>query len=573
MKNYRKSKKEKILCCKKFDSMVIATSFAVAAATFLNLSDAMIAGLMLGEKAISAVNLVSSLFLFGVFISGLISIGAAFIFSKALGACDTEKAEKVYGLSVTYSIIFGVIIAVLMTVFCDRYFEFIGVSDQMKETALPYYYWMIGVNLLFPLRMVLSELVTNEGDELLTSLSYIVQIVGNFVLSIILCKTMGIAGIAIGTFAGTVIAIVINCFHFLRKGNNLHYRFCMELPLLLEVFKGSLADSVLYLLLAVNSYFMNVWVVYRFGEYYLPILSVATIMLEMTIVFDGIGTGFAPLINVYLGEKNYKACDSLMNHVIKYAIVEGVAVMLIFMLGAPLFVKIFGNLDPILLAGSINAIRTLGLLMPVAAVLISVISLYNICGHEYATSVIECFEQLIFLIPFSVLGSIIWGMKGLWIGYVVSFYVVLIGCILILPKLWKGTDFPWFLPKPDFYMETFNLTLSPEKIVSLKDKLEEILEEHEVPMKTSMRIQLITEELGMAIFEKNKEKDILTEWTISIEDDVKFVIRYEGDNIDLTEENEDLDSIRAMLLTNLMAEEDNCTFLMSTGFNRCVFHF
>lgn len=553
--------------------MVWATSFAISMATLLSLSDRILAGLMLGPEAISAINLVCPAYMFGTFVAGMISIGAGFIFSRALGAFDKEKAESVFGLSVNCSVIFGVLLGVVMLALRRQYFEFLGVSKEIEELALKYYYWIVAVNVLYPIRMVLSEFVTNEGDEFLTSLSYFAQLIGNFLLSIILCKFIGISGIALGTFAGTVIAIGINSFHFFKKGNNLHYRFCSDIRLLIDVLKGSLADSVLYLLMAITDYFLNYLVVVRYGESYLPILSVATVIVHLTIIFDGIGTGFAPLINVYQGEKNYKVCGDLMNHVIKVAIAEGIVTMLIFLFGAPFIVKLFGELDPFVYSEAVVSVRIISLLMPAASVLITVISLYNICGHEFVTSIIECFEQTILVILLTTVCSGIFGIRGLWAGYVIAFYAVIGACILILPHIWGKGKFPWFLPENDFYMETFDVVLSPENIVNLNEQITEVLENHDVGMKTSVRLQLIIEELGMSILDKNDKKEILSEWTISVDNEVRLVIRYEGTAIDLTGESEEDASIRSLVLSNLMAQQEKKQFLMSTGFNRCALIF
>ena len=565
--------KNRKLCCKKFDSMVWATSFSISMATLLSMSDRILAGLMLGPEAISAINLVCPAYMFGTFVAGMISIGAAFIFSRALGEFDKEKADSVFGLSVTYSTILGILLGIAMLVFRRQYFDYLGVSEEIEEIALKYYYWIVLVNVLYPIRMVLSEFVTNEGDELLTSLSYFAQLIGNFLLSIILCRLIGIAGIALGTVAGTVIAIAINGCHFFRKGNNLHYRFCVNFRLLCDVLKGSLADSILYLLMAVTDYFLNYLVVAKYTEESLPILSVATVIIHLTIIFDGIGTGFAPLINVYQGEKNYKVCENLMDHVIKVAIAEGIVTMLIFFFGAPLIVKLFGELSPFIYSESVIAVRIISLLMPGAAVLINVISLYNICGHEYATSIIECFEQTIMVVLFTYLFSAFFGMRGLWIGYVVAVYIVIAACILILPRVWGKEKFPWFLPDTGIFMETFDVVISPENIVELNEKITNILEQKDVGMKTSIRMQLIIEELGMSIFDKNGKKEILSEWTISVDNDVRLVIRYEGKAIDFTGETEEDASIRSMVLSNLMAQQEKKQFLMSTGFNRCALMF
>lgn len=554
--------------------MVVATTFALSMATILGLSDSLLAGIFIGENGIAAINLVSPLFLLGTFLSGLVSIGSGFVFSKAIGAFDEKRAGRIFSMSLAMSVVVGLLTGIVMFAFENLYFDSVGVSEDIRKLASEYYFWIMFANIIYPISMVVSEFVTNEGDEFITSLSYFVQIIGNLVLSIFLCKIMGIAGIGLGTFIGCILSISVNSLHLLKKDNNLHFVSGFDKGDLKEMLLFSMADSFLYLFIAITDYVLNLYVVRNFGEASLPVLGIAMFVIQFTISFDGIGTAFSPLINVYLGEENYKVCGDFMKHIMKVAIIEGIVVMLIFLLGAPLVVKIFSIDNAATFSASVMAVRIAAFIMPAAAVLISMVSLYNICGHVFVTTIIEGAQQMVLPIVFSIIGGSLFGINGIWIGYVLAFYVTIVVGYVTLCRVWGKEKAPWFLPENDYYMQSFHIALTQDEVMGLIGELETILEEKEVSMKSSMKIQLFTEELGMTLVEHNKDKEILSEWTISINEDVRLIVRYGGEAIDLTKESEEIDdSYRAMFLSRLMNAQEDKRYLMSTGLNRCAFVF
>lgn len=566
--------KTKMLCCQKFNTMVIATTFALSMATILGLSDSFLAGIFLGEQGIAAVSTVSAVVLLGTFLSGLISIGPGFVYAKAIGQFDKTRANRVFSMSLYFSVLLGILMGVLSYLFKDLYFDTLGTSPEIRMEAEKYFFWITVANIFYPLRMVLSEFVTAEGDEINTSLSYVIQIVGNLILSVYLCSRIGIAGIGIGTLVGTILSILVNCGHFFRKENNLQFRFGFDKEDLKEMLLFSIADSFLYLFLAVTDFVLNYMVILRFGERYLPVLSLGMFVVQFTISFDGIGTAFSPIINVYLGEKNYRICEQFMRHVIRVALVEGAIVLLFFASCAPLVVKLFAIEDPLIYPSCIVAVRITAFVMPAAAILITMLSLYNITGHIWITTLIECFEQTILPIAFATVGGILFGINGLWVGYVAAFFVTIVGGYLILVKLWGKEKSPWFLPDDEDFMKTFHMELDQDKIMNMNSEIQELLEEHQVNRRSSIRLQLFVEELGMLLLEKNEHKKILLEWTISIGEKVHLIVRYGGDKLDLTQGmEEDAEPIRAMVLAKLMEAQEDKRYLMSTGLNRCSFTF
>ena len=144
--------------------------------------------------------------------------------------------------------------------------------------------------------------------------------------------------------------------------------------------------------------------------------------------------------------------------------------------------------------------------------------------------------------------------------------------MLILRRRWGKEKFPWFLPDDNAVIKNIYCELNSENVIDVQSKMADFLEENGCGIKTSMKIQLIIEELGMMIADKN-DTCVLSEWTMMINDEIQLIVRYDGESLNLIDKNTDDDSVRSMVLSNIMHNQENKNYLMSTGFNRCVFGF
>ena len=88
--------KKPSLAVKKFNELIIASSMTMVVSFLMLLIDTIIAGNILGENAISAVNIVMPVYAFANFIAGIIGLGTAYAYSEALGRYDKNQADNLF---------------------------------------------------------------------------------------------------------------------------------------------------------------------------------------------------------------------------------------------------------------------------------------------------------------------------------------------------------------------------------------------------------------------------------------------------------------------------------------------
>ena len=88
---------------KKYNALLVSSLLGWIVSLLGELSDGVIAGIFINEDAVSAVSLVTPIFSFLFFVSGFIAQGTAILFSRASGAFDSEKSQKICGMGLSMS--------------------------------------------------------------------------------------------------------------------------------------------------------------------------------------------------------------------------------------------------------------------------------------------------------------------------------------------------------------------------------------------------------------------------------------------------------------------------------------
>ena len=104
---------------KKYFSMLISASFTSIINVLLIIADSIICGQMLSDTAVAAIDLITPLYTFCMFIAMLLSLGIPILYSRAMGRSQKDEADLVFGTGLTVTIIGGILIFFFLTVFRD----------------------------------------------------------------------------------------------------------------------------------------------------------------------------------------------------------------------------------------------------------------------------------------------------------------------------------------------------------------------------------------------------------------------------------------------------------------------
>lgn len=563
-------------CEKKFTSMLISGTFTKAVMYLMLLSDSIIAGYFIGKSGVAGINAITPLTAVVTFFGDLVSTGVGIVFTREVGAMRKRRADEIYGQGLIISIGIGLISALLILVFQNAYFSISGVTGDILDKALQYYRFLPINAFLTIVIFYFEQMVYSDGDELCNNICYAFQIGGNIICSIILTNFLGMTGIILGSVIGNSLGILTCLWHFFRKKNTLHFVWHLSFRDFLLTSRYSIVDSSVYICWGSMDFVMIGFVSRHYGETGLITLAVVVSLIEFGVVMDGVGMAMQPLIGTYFGEKNHKLIKRVMRSGIKAAIIEGAAATVLIWIFAKQFCGLFGVTDEAALASAIPAIRIVSLGFIFCSTVSLTTSYYMLIDRIGMATCVACFQNGLLYILLPIAGSLLFGIYGMWAGFVVAPILTLI-CALLFVYLKFGKDnFPFLLKDMDAEILVMEDTLTPESAASLSVQVKNSLQSHQYSIETANSAALFTEEIGLTILECNQpsKKPILIELSLFFEDDYVLIIeRDSGKLFDLTDPDAEVRGLSGFTLSGLMKAHDEKAYLVTTGYNRNMMRF
>ena len=561
---------------RKFFSLLIPGTVSLIVVTVLLLSDSVIAGLTLGEDAVAAISLVTPAYSLAAFFAGMISVGVPILYSKAMGEFKKDEADRYFALGFTAALAIGIIMAGGLLVFGDFYLRSYNASEAVFNHAHAYFFWYKLTIMLTALNMLLSEMVLADGDETLSLVSSLVQVVGNIVLSVVLSRFFGMAGIAFASFAGTACALVIAGLHFFKKSNSLKIGFFFSLKKLVAVVKYSAIDAGSYLFLALFAIGIEHFIIAAWGSDLLILASVFLLVKEFQMVFDGIGEAVTPIMNIYLGEESCPAIRKCYTLAKKTAVIEGLIVTLVIIAFSPLIVKIYGITSPHLFDFADKGAKILALGLTHVSLLYLLTSYYLIIDRIRLGFVICCLRDVIVSLPLCMLLGKIFGVYGMFAGGALSPVAAYYLSLLFVRVKYGRENTPLLLSDREKTLQAvfFEFTVTPEAIIAVQKNVGDFLRAHEVGKSLVTKTELLIEELYMLVYERNEKKNtVCAECTALIRDDgIQIIEKDDGVLFDLSDENSLPTSLGAFVVASYMERmQGNKMYLTTMSYNRNTF--
>lgn len=171
------------------------------------------------DLAASAVNTANQAISITTIVFTVISTASAVLISQYLGAKKRESASRIAALSITFHLIFGVIISAVFLLFSRQILSFIGATGDLLEFSSEYLTIVGGFIFLQALLSSMSVIIRNHGMTKVPMFVTFGMNVMNTVLDVVLVlglfsfPRLGVKGVAIATtlsrFVGVIVLAVV----------------------------------------------------------------------------------------------------------------------------------------------------------------------------------------------------------------------------------------------------------------------------------------------------------------------------------------------------------------------------
>ncbi len=561
---------------RRYRSVVGAALVIEAVAYLVSLTDALVAGGMVSQDALTAIGLMAPFSLIITFLSATINGGTTLGFTRASDRYDRRHANEVFSQGMLTSLAVGLLFVLCMVAVRSRILESFSVSPQVRRYLGEYYDLITLYYVFMPLNAVLDNIVLNDGGEKISTVANVVQTCGNILLSLLFSGFWGVRGIALASGISQILACLILCFWFQKKKCTLkilwYFNLKEELKLSLE---GGIR-SVFFVACAGMVWAINGLALKRFDSDMVATLVVVEKLRDSATVFMGLSLAIQPLIGTLREEGNTKAERYLLHTAGTVVLISGFVVSLLFIAGAPLLMRVFGLNTPSLVTLGTTAIRITGMTIVFMALLMFFFIHHYLTGEKAPALLICILGWFVVPVGLVVLFDAIMGTPvGIWIGIALAPVVSLLLYAVISLLFRKKIHSMFRLHRGDDGIRIFEFPLRDENIAEMAETAGQILKEAGYSGRLQNFAQVITEEVLELIHEHNRdaEKELSVEYTI-IQDreGVRLVFRDEGSVFDVTDTDANVESFRQYVVSRILTCPKYSRHVMATGYNRNEFY-
>lgn len=559
----------KTFCGYQFRKMFFASVLTTFIMNLNFIADKILATQLLGKNAMAGIEIVLPLLYVTAFLELMISTGTAYLYSFEIGAFQSERANRLVGQGVIWTLFLSVVLTTSLLWGEDAYFSFFANAEAMTAFAREYYEPFLAVIAIHPLYILMQMLAYADGGGRYCVAATAAQIVVHIVLAVlgVAYWGLGMTGIALAVFISELVAMAIFARWTFIVSRTLKLVFHISLTDTIHMLKLSYVNASLSLYIAIGNILLIMYFINNFGQENFPIMSAAISIFQLAVCFSGVEKATEPIANIYLGEKNFDGVIKVMKPAIVVAFGFGVSVIPFMWLFSAPIAGIFGIADTELMAESDKAIKIISFAMPFVSLLYLFTTYYQISGYfKTALSLSFCKDLLIY-VGCPILFSLFIDMQGIWFG-MMSVPIITIFLFSVILFFRYPNSFPLLVPKKDIVSKDY--ALDNHNVIKLRDWAEEEFSNRGFTSKYALKVGLLVEEIGMIIVEKNPCMNVLAELTLFFEEEPKLILRDNGRSFDMTQDN--LGSFRDFFLYNFLTSENiNSKFLETQNYNRHVF--
>lgn len=393
-----------------------------------NVVDTFFVGLAYGADSVQAIGGLSIAFPVQMIIMAfgiVLGTGGSSIISRALGAREKEKAERVLGNVFSLSLILSVLIAVPCLFYLDPILKVFGATAGVLPYARDYLKYIILGGIFFVFGVAAQNIVRSEGNARFAMNAMIVGGGLNIFLDpfFMFGFGMGVEGAAIATVLSQAVASVWLLLYYLKGKGSVQFRpetLKPDMKIIKEIGAIGTGSFVMESASSVMMIFVYNALANYGGDVAIAVFGI--VMKINSFIFLpllGIAFGLQPIVGFNYGAKRYERIAEAVKSALVVTTTFGVFGLLIVYIFAEKLFIIF-SADPEYLELGKIAVRVMVLGTPLIGLNVVTSILFQALGKARPAFLLSISRQLLFLIPAVVILPGLYKLDGVWAAFPVS---------------------------------------------------------------------------------------------------------------------------------------------------------
>lgn len=426
-------------------SMSLPAMFSMLIQSLYNIIDSMFVA-QLGEDALTAVSLAFPIQMLLIAVAVGTGIGINSLVSRKLGEHHFEEASS----AATHGIILGVVSALFFAIFGIFFADnFVAMfTDNQNIYNMSSIYIQICTILSFGclVEINLEKTLQATGNMIYPMIFMLIGAITNIILDPIFIfgwfgmPKMGVAGAAIATVTGQILAMCFSLYISLTKSHDVHIslkNFKINFKTIKAIYEVGFPSIIMQSIGSIMTMGMNS-ILIGFSEAAVSVFGVY-FKLQSFIFMPvfGLTHGIMPIIGYNFGARNKKrVIDALKIGIYIATIIMAIGTA-IFVLIPDKLLLIFNASEQMLEIGVI-ALRTISACFVFAAVGIMLSTVFQAIGMGNKSLISSILRQLVVILPCAYLLSKL-GLNYVWLAFPLSEVVSMIVCIIFFYQIYKNT--------------------------------------------------------------------------------------------------------------------------------------
>ncbi len=371
--------------------------------------------------------------------------GAGAVISRAIGRGDHHEVQELTNDSLILSLLLVAIFVVIGLLTIEPVFRLIGAGTKTLPYIIEYMsIWYTGM-IFVVVPMVGNNAIRATGDTLVPSLIMLVAVVMNFILDPLLIwgigpfPELGIQGAALSTVISRAITFSISLLVLKYREKMINLKLLDLKKMLLhwkQVIFIAIPAAVTRIIIPIGTGIIT-RMVSEFGIEAVAGYGVSAKIdnFALTIVM-ALSTVIAPFVGQNWGAEKKERVILGLKYSKIFSLMYGAVIMILFWFLAPLIASIFND-DPKVIEIISMYLRTVPIAYGFHGMLLLTTQTLNVLNRPILSASMSILQMFVIFIPLAFLGSYLYGLRGVFGAFAISYVFSGIISHLVLNKVIK----------------------------------------------------------------------------------------------------------------------------------------
>ena len=397
--------------------------------------------------ALAAVSLAYPIQILMIAVSVGTGVGVNALLSRSLGEGKKKKAKLTADNAILLGILASIIFA-LFGVLCTKlFFDSQTKSESIRQLGYSYLSVVTIFSFGLMLEVTFERILQSTGKTVFNMITQSVGAIINIILDPILifgffgAPKLGIAGAAIATVAGQIIAMILSFIFNMKYNEDVDIRFgthifIPDFGIIKQIYKVGIPSIAMQAMSTLMMLGLNKILV-TYSDMAVNVLGIYYKLQSFVFMpIFGLNNGMTPIVAFNYGAKNK---DRIVK-VLKYSFITSIVIMVIgtaiFWLFPKELMMLFNPNEEMMKLG-IPALRICSLCFILAAFDVMAIATFQSLGNGMYALYASFLRQLVLIIPLAYVLSNMFGLEAVWY----SIPLAELGCaffdIYLMKKIYK----------------------------------------------------------------------------------------------------------------------------------------